>query len=113
MFSNTQAVPHEDQDRVIIDRELDESFETLPLAQYGLQDGLLLSRLKGQGSPPGHRGSSSLQPRPQDSERCFAIALLIQEWLSILNRSGLIVAGLRPPSEAGVRDRNSFCVRRL
>jgi hypothetical protein len=48
MFSNTQAVPHEDQNRVIIDRELDESFETLPLAQYGLKDGLLLSRLKGK-----------------------------------------------------------------
>ncbi len=48
MLPSTQPRQDEDENRVVTDQELVESFETLPLSLFGFKDGLLLPRLKGK-----------------------------------------------------------------
>ena len=45
---STRPKLDEDENRVVTDQELVESFETLPLSLVGFKDGLLLPRLKGK-----------------------------------------------------------------
>lgn len=48
MLPPIQPKQDEDENHPITDQELAESFETLPLSLFGIEDGLLLPRLKGK-----------------------------------------------------------------